>query len=121
MTREQIRKFLEFVDSGAQLKSYTKVLGLNFHEYKYHLTQIPYYRTLIAEEEAVAPIVEAKPEPAKNHTTPVKSDVVNVVEDESDKQEEPEEELKDEKKSMPTRKTRNTSSRKRTGRDKKDS
>lgn len=92
MTREQMKRFLELVDSGAPLKSYRRELGLDVNAYQYHLTRHHYYRELLEEEKrarlepasVVAPLVvdEEQPNDAEDEEAETQEDSDEEFEEE---------------------------------------
>lgn len=96
MNREEIKRFVELVDSGAQLKSYRRELKLDVNAYKYHLTRLHYYRQLLEEDEKKVESVSVTPPVVKSKKEKTSFKLEKDKEDE--KLKEPKSDLKEEEK-----------------------
>ena len=60
MNLEQMKQFVALVKSGAQLKAYSKLLGISRDQLPHHLAKLTEYEKMIAISEEVVKKVDAK-------------------------------------------------------------
>lgn len=60
MNLEQMKQFVALVKSGAQLKAYSKLLGISRDQLPHHLAKLTQYEKMIAISEEVVEKVDAK-------------------------------------------------------------